>query len=150
MAESDKPIRLAKKPHKSELIHTGADSTAPYPVSRMAPAIELIDLAREIQQADDRITGHTNARLDLIAKQIRQLQAEAHDILEKAEQDQQLHRAHCAFKRRPGEVYHLYRKLDGTLYFSMLAPDEWGAQPPHEYAGSFRLELDASWSPVSI
>ena len=131
---------------KSNIVHQGADNTAPYPVSRMAPAIELLDLAREIEKADDQIKGHTNAKLDLIAKQIRQLQQDARNILEKSDKDQKLHRAQCAFQRKPGGVYHLYRKPDGNLYFSMLAANEWGAQPPHEFIGSYRLELDASWT----
>lgn len=37
-------------------IHQGADRSAPYPVSRLAPSFGLVELAREIEQAD-RIVG---------------------------------------------------------------------------------------------
>jgi len=140
----------AEQPVKSALIHQGGDNTAPYPVSRMAPAIELVDLAREIERADQQITGLTNAKLDLVAQQIRQLQQQARDILEKAEQDQKLHRASCAFQRRPGEIYHLYQASMQRQYFSMLAPHEWGVRAPHQYIGSYRLELDSSWTECSL
>ncbi|MFW6202006.1 MAG: DUF2452 domain-containing protein, partial [Gemmatimonadota bacterium] len=43
-------------------------------------------------------------------------------------------------------VYHLYRKDDDTLYFSMLSPDDWGGEPPHAHEGSYRLGADMSWT----
>ncbi len=125
--------------------HEGADHSAPYPVSRMAPAIELVDMAREIAAADNMLATVSHARLTVIAEQIRALQAQAHAILEQTRRDQLLHRAACNFKRIPGRVYHLYRRDDDNLYISMLAPQEWG-EPPDAFVGSFRLENDMSWS----
>ena len=53
----------------------------------------------------------------------------------------------CAFKRRPGLRYHLYERGNGTLYFSMLSPEDWGAAAPHAFRGTYRLEADMSWTP---
>ncbi len=128
--------------------HTGHDSTAPYPVSRMAPSFELVDLAREIAKADAQIQQHLNGKLAVIAEQIRQLQQQAKTLLESAKTDQQLHRAKCNFQRMPGKIYHLYQKPDNSLYFSMLSPQEWGNGCPHTYQGSYRLEADMSWSKI--
>ncbi len=118
---------------------------SPYPVSRLAPPITLIDLAREIAQADRMIATKVDAQLEVIARQIRGLQDEARRILEGANRDKDLHRAECAFQKRAGHVYHLYRKNDGSLYFSILSPTDWH-QPPHIFCGSFRLEADFSWT----
>jgi len=121
----------------------------PYPVSRLAPPMELVDLAREIAEADHAIDITLHAKLATIANQIRALKQEAAEILSKARQDRTLHRAQCGFAKIPGKVYHLYQREDGGCYFSMLSPEEWGGEPPHPYQGSFRLEPDMSWTRVS-
>lgn len=36
-----------------------------------------------------------------------------------------------------------------AAYWSMLSPTDYGGKPPHEHVGSFRLEADMSWTPVS-
>jgi len=128
--------------------HEGPDHSAPYPVSRMAPAIELVDLAKEIAQADTQLANRASAKLDVIAAQIRALQEAARQVLEQTRHDQQLHRAQCNFKRIPGRVYHLYEKSDGTHLFSMLAPDEWRGAAPYRFIASYRLENDMSWTPA--
>lgn len=128
--------------------HEGAQRTSPYPLSRLAPPHDLVNVAREIQKADETIRTNVGSKLKVIAEQIRTLQDQAHEILESAERDSELHRARCHFARRPGHVYHLYRKDDDSLYFSMLSPEDWGHDPPHHYEGSYRLEADMSWTPV--
>ena len=132
---------------KQRQAHAGPDHSAPYPLSRLSPPIELVDLAREIDQADRMLSTKVGAQLSIIAKQIQALQGQAREILEKAKRDKELHQANCSFKKRPGQVYHLYAREDGTLYFSLLSPEEWKRQPPHDFRGSFRLEVDYSWTP---
>ncbi len=122
--------------------------SSPYPVSRLAPAFDLVDAAREIARADAMITSIAGSKLALIADQIRALQAEARAVLEQAQRDFDLHRARCAFERRPGHVYHLYRRAPDELYFSMLSPADWEGTPPHEHVGSYRLEADMSFTPA--
>jgi hypothetical protein len=128
--------------------HQGPDHSSPYPVSRLDPPHDLVDVAREIEKADGMLKTAVGSKLEVIAEQIRALQDKARDVLEQAERDSDLHRARCNFHRRPGNIYHLYRKQDGSLYFSMLSPEEWGGEPPHEFVGSYRLEADMSWTPA--
>lgn len=133
---------------KPDLIHRGDARSCPYPTSRLAPAFGLVELATELEQADRMLSGKTNAQLELIAEQIRQLQSQARDVLEKAREDMQLHKARCNFRKIPGNTYHLYRQVSGELQFSLLSPEDWGGRPPQEYAGSYRLETDMSWTAV--
>jgi hypothetical protein len=128
--------------------HQGADHSAPYPVSRMAPSFELVNLAEEISQADETLASHASGKLRLIADQIKALQDEARKVLEQTQHDQHLHRAQCNFKRQPGKIYHLYQKPNGTNYFSMLSPTEWAGSPPHTFLGSYQLQMDMSWTPI--
>lgn len=125
-----------------------SDSASPYPVSRIAPAFDLVDVAREIQEADRVTSAVVGGQLDVIAEQIRALQEKARAILDQARRTAELHRASCNFKKRPGAIYHLYRRPNGEAYFSMLSPADWGNAPPHPFEGSFRLEIDASFTPV--
>ena len=75
------------------------------------------------------------------------LLTQAQDILETAKRDTQLHHAACNFNKVPGTTYHLYERSDGTAYFSMLSPSDWGNSCPHKFLGSYRLEYDHSWTP---
>lgn len=129
-------------------IHPGDQRSSPYPVSRLAPSFGLVELAEQLEQADRMVSGRANAQLAQIAGQIRTLQAQAREVLEAAHEDMQLHLARCSFKKIPGKVYHLYRQADGGLHFSMLSPGDWNGRPPHEFAGSYRLESDMSWVPA--
>lgn len=126
--------------------HEGPDHSSPYPVSRMAPPISLADLARQVEMADQAIASHAGARLQVISDQIKKLQEQARQVLEKARADQDLHRVKCNFKRIPGKIYYLYARPDGSRYFSMLSPDDWQGAPPGSFAGGFRLEADMSWT----
>ncbi len=130
------------------MIHRGADRSSPYPVSRLAPSFGLADLAREIEQADQMVAGRLGAQLEVIAEQVRSLQAQARRVLEQAREDQRLHHARCGFQRKPGHIYHLYEEPDGSLAFSMLSPGDWGGDPPKPFRGSFRLQSDLSWTPA--
>ncbi|MFO0591989.1 MAG: DUF2452 domain-containing protein [Polyangiaceae bacterium] len=127
--------------------HEGPARSSPYPISRLAPVHDLIDVAREIQEADRVLGTVTGGKLQLLARQIRSLQEQARALLEQAHRDAELHRATCNFKRRPGHTYHFYRRPDGKLYVSMLSPEDWRGHPPHEFVGSYRLEQDMSWTP---
>ncbi len=138
-----------QKKYDGKQVHQGADHCSPYPVSRLAPAIELVDLAKEVAQASQMLTGVATGKLRVIADQMRILQEEAKNVLEATQRDQDLHRVPCHFKRQPGRFYHLYCKDNDERYFSMLSPQEWGAQPPHEFLGSYRLETDMSWTPAT-
>lgn len=119
-----------------------------YPISRLAPPYELVDLAKEIARADDLLSVQTNGKLRLLAEQIRGLQEEAQKILMATKKNQELHRAECGFKKKAGQIYHLYTKDDQTLIFSLLSPREWREGLPYNFVGSFRLEHDMSWTQV--
>jgi hypothetical protein len=127
---------------------TLATRAAPFPMSRLSPRFDLVDLAAEIARADETVSLVASSKLAIIRQQILALQEKARAILDEAAFAAELHRARCNFRKVPGHVYHLYRRAPGDLYFSMLSPDEWGGAPPHAFEGSFRLEPDQTFSRV--
>ncbi|TVQ88443.1 MAG: DUF2452 domain-containing protein [Chromatiaceae bacterium] len=134
---------------ESPLRHRGGDRSSPYPVSRLAPAFAAPDLAAEVVRAEAMLSARTGAKLRVIADQIKALQSEARKVLQEAREEQALTQAECAFQRRPGQIYHLYRRANGSRYFSLLAPADWQGEPPHPWIGSYRLEPDHSWTPAA-
>jgi hypothetical protein len=130
--------------------YDGPSHAAPYGLSRLAPAYDLVDVAAQIQKADETLATMTGGKLAVIAEQIGKLQEQARVLLERARRDAELHRACCNFEKKPGRVYHLYRKEDGTMWFSLIGPDEWTSVQPQTYEGSYRLELDMSFTRVDV
>ena len=120
-----------------------------YGTSRLAPAISLVDRAKEIELAEESVQLHVHGKLEVIAKQIRRLKEEAELILKRAEKDIELHKARCQFEKKSGQTIHLYEK-DSNSYFSLLAPKDWGGHPPHLYKGSYIMNPDRSFTEVFL
>ncbi len=127
--------------------YQGPSSAAPYPLSRLAPSFALVDIAREIQRADETIATMTGGKLLVLAEQIRALQDKARALLEKARRDAELHRAKCNFEKKPGGIYHFYGEGRGA-WVSLFGPDEWRTGAPEGFTGSYRLEADMSFTPL--
>lgn len=121
---------------------------SPYPVSRLSPVVELVELAQEISDADDALTLQATAQLRLLAEQIEELQGKAREILVQTRENQELHRAQCSFSKKVGQSYHLYRYQSGHLVFSMIGPDEWTSEPPFVFVGTYLLDADKTWKKV--
>jgi hypothetical protein len=134
------------KKKKNKEKHKGPEHSSPYPISRLAPKFNIIDITKEIETASSMLSVVTRGKLETIARQIKHLQKEAIKILEKAEDDMDLHNAECRFHRKIGQVYHLYQREDDTRYFSLLSPEKWGKNVPHKFVGSYLLNADMSWT----
>jgi hypothetical protein len=132
-----------------QLKHRGPERASPYAVSRLSGPVSLVDAAREIERADQWIASTSSAKLEQIAAQMRALREQAEQVLQEARANASLHRAEARFARHPGKTYHLYERPDGQRYWSMLSPADWSGAAPHAFVGSYRLELDQSWTPVA-
>ncbi|PFX26133.1 uncharacterized protein C1orf50 homolog [Stylophora pistillata] len=144
----DDPAVLALTPHTVDDPESAATKQLVNPdrVHRHGDPYDLVVLAQEVQNADQFVRCAASNKLILIAEQIRHLQEQARKVLEETKRDAELHHAACNFKKRPGQMYYLYRRSNGTTYFSMLSPKEWGPSCPHEALGAYRLEADMSWT----
>ena len=116
--------------------------------NKMSSSGDLVELAQHVQKADEFIRANAGNRLRVIADQIKYLQEQARRALEEAKRDNELHHAACNIVKRPGTIYHLYRRESGQTYLSILSPQEWGGACPHEFLASYRLEYDQSWTPL--
>lgn len=74
-----------------------------------------------------------------------ELEAEFKKLVETAADNELIYNASISFSPKVGEVYHLYRKEDGSTWVSMVGPDQWGPNYNFEFLGSFRLATDSVW-----
>ena len=148
----DAPKPMAIEPRREDPgYYQGASRAAPYALSRMAPSFDLVNAAEEIQKADSMLATVTGGKLSAIAEQMRALREQAARLLERASRDAELHRAKCSFDKKPGGIYHLYRRDDGgELWFSLMGPAEWSRPQPQTFEGTYRLEIDMSYTRLDV
>ncbi|XP_069171491.1 uncharacterized protein C1orf50 homolog isoform X2 [Procambarus clarkii] len=125
---------------------SGFQLVNPYRTNKV-DSLDLVELATEIQKADTFVHANVSNKLQVIAEQVRFLQEQARKVLQEAKENADLHHIPCNFVKKPGNIYHIYRRQSGQKYFSIINPKEWGSTCPHEYLGSYRLEHDHSWTP---
>lgn len=98
---------------------------------------DLVELAKQIQNAEEFVRARAHGRLEVIAEQMKflqvsdlsyymrfhyHLQAQARRVLEEARLDDLLHHAACNMKKVPGTVYYLYERQSSQKYMSLIAP----------------------------
>ncbi|XP_043853433.1 uncharacterized protein C1orf50 homolog [Dromiciops gliroides] len=120
---------------------------SPYHTHRVGNPEDLVELAQQVQKADEFIRANATNKLIVIAEQIRHLQTQARKVLEEAHRDAELHHAACNMVKKPGNIYYLYKRENGQQYFSIISPKEWGASCPHDFLGAYKLQHDLSWTP---
>lgn len=148
MVRTPTPPKATELQRYSGPNHTANGRSSPYPLSRLAAPISLVDTAREIEAASQSLAHQTNAQLRLIAEQMQNLQQQAERIIERTKADLELHQAHCQFTKVPGQTYHLYEHPIRGKYFSRLSPADYRGAVPQPYIGSYRPEFDSSWTQV--
>ena len=70
-------------------------------------------------------------------------------LIEEAQLNAQLHTIPCSILKRPGQIYHVFQRKDGTTFMSIISPQEWGPHFDLQHAGTYRLESDMSWKEVT-
>merc|ERR1712241_1379053 len=108
---------------------------------------DLVELADQVNKADQFTRATAGSKLTVIAEQVRFLQGQARKVLEDARLNALLHKTSCNFKKIPGKTYYVYkqRKNPDQEMLSMISPEEWGPSGP-EFVAGYRLEHDMSWT----
>ena len=97
---------------------------------------DLVELAKNIQTADQFTRATAGSKLSVIAEQVRFLQQQAQAVLEEANLNAELHHIACNFKKVPGKIYYVYKRPEsGAKYMSMISP---------EVSLTFSMKLDKS------
>merc|ERR1711973_255924 len=107
---------------------------------------DLVELADQVNKADQFTRATAGSKLTVIAEQVRFLQGQARKVLEEARMNALLHKTSCNFKKIPGKTYYVYRqRRTPDEFLSMITPEEWGVSGP-EFVAGYRLEYVMSWT----
>ncbi|HAS35156.1 MAG TPA: DUF2452 domain-containing protein [Flavobacteriales bacterium] len=123
---------------------TEKPSSLPYAHTVGGVPIKPIDQGRTKGRAMMAMYEQTDRQLGQIHKQIQLLAEQAKAIQERKELSEKIYEAEIPFKPLMGETYHLYEK-DEKYRLSLIAPNEWGKNPPYRFVNSLQLLADHTW-----
>jgi hypothetical protein len=97
--------------------------------------------------------ARTKDKLQVIMQQMLFLNWQANKAINEMSLNLELNKIECRFDKIVGKTYNVYKRPDGSKYFSLLTEEEWGQTFPPSFRGtfmgSFKYEQDMSWSPQS-
>ncbi len=118
----------------------------PYAHTVGGAVIKPIDKGRVKGNAMAAMEQQTDMQLGQIREQIELLAKQAGQIQRRVEISEQIYGAEIGFKPLISHIYHLYRRKNGNMVLSMVAPVEWGASMPYdEFIGTVKLLADHTW-----
>ncbi len=117
----------------------------PYAHNIGSAIIRPLDKGRTKGVAMTAMYEQSERQLDQIRKQVDLLVEQARAIQQRVEISEQIYLADMNFKPIVAHIYHLYTKKDETLVLSMVAPDEWGKNPPYIWKATVKMMGDYTW-----
>lgn len=126
--------KIAENPHSLPYAHT---------VSGVE--IRPIDKGKVKGRAVKAMYKQTDMQLDQIKQQIELLAQQAKKINDRIIVSEQIYNAEMNFEPLIGFIYHLYQRSNENYVLSMVAPEEWGANPPYQFIATVELLSDHTW-----
>jgi Protein of unknown function (DUF2452) len=120
----------------------------PYAHTAGGAIIKPMDKGRTKGTAMKAMYQQTDRQMDMLKKQMETLMAQAKSLQERVVISEKIYQAEVGFKPVMGYDYFLYLKKNNKYLISMVAPEEWGSNPPYEYVASCRLLADHTWEVI--
>jgi len=118
----------------------------PYAHTVGSAIIKPIDKGKTKGVAMTAMYQQTEKQLVELKEQVEFLLKKAQSVHDKIEISEKIYRADCGFKPLPGHTYYLYEKKKKKEWvLSMVASEEWGANPPYDYLAKVELMADHTW-----
>ncbi|RAR70677.1 DUF2452 domain-containing protein [Flavobacterium aciduliphilum] len=106
----------------------------PYPTHVGAPVIKTDD-----------IVSWKNIGIHKVNKEMEskflELKNQYENLMKEYQYNEMVYNATFQFEPVVGEIYHLYKGINGKNFLSLIAPQEWNK----EHLGTFRLNSDKKW-----
>lgn len=99
-----------------------------------APSIQLEDV-----DGWKKVQAHKANKV--FTKKYDELKNEFKELIDEVKWNEFVYSSQYNFVPVMGETYYLYRKTDGSIFLSLISPDEWNM----EYIGATRLESNNKW-----
>ena len=117
----------------------------PYAHNVGSAVIKPIDKGRVKGLALDAMYEQTNVQLSQLREQVEILVAQAKQIHDRVSISEKIYQADMGFKPLISRNYHLYKRKNDSYVLSMIAPQEWGTNPPFEFIASVKMLSDHTW-----
>ena len=143
MAEKNKKGK-SNNPIDKDTI-TDIPNLLPYAHTVGGVQIKPIDKGRVKGRAVEAMYDQTEMQLEQIRKQIELLAQQAKHIYNRVNISEDIYLADMSFEPLIGFTYHLYEKKDGKKVLSMVAPKEWGPNPPYTFIATVKMLSDHTW-----
>lgn len=88
-------------------------------------------------------------KLKLLKEQMDELKLKAEKIVDEAIFNEKLHNLKCNFIKKSGNTYHLYKKKNNQLIFSLISPKEW-INCPYIFLNSYYYDFDKNFYLVDL
>ncbi len=128
--------------------YVGPQQGTPYALSTLSPKIELANLDAETTSLNKQVAFALSGKLKLIQSQIEHLQKQAETLVNEARITIELNMVPCSIQKRVGALYFLYERADGSQFFSILSPEDWGSMIPGKFKSCWKLEPDMNWKEI--
>jgi len=109
-------------------------SLLPYTTTVGAPAIRIDDLV----SWKSRGISNVNKQFE---NKFNELKLEYENLMKEYEWNELVYNSKFSFEPVIGEIYHMYRSIDGVNFLSLIGPNEWNK----EHIGTFKLNSDKKW-----
>jgi hypothetical protein len=123
-------------------------SVLPYSASVSGAVIRPTEQGVIRHQALSAMEEQTNMQLTQIRQQIELLAIQAKEIQKRKELSMIIYDSKINFVPVIGQTYYLYQDEDHTHLISMIAPGEWGKNPPYTFVAAVKLLADHTWKEV--
>ncbi len=90
----------------------------------------------------------TYSKLKLLLEQAELLKNQIKNVINEGILNFNLHEVECLFQKVSGNTYFLYKKKNNKYFFSILSPNDWNNNPPHEFINSYLYDYDKSFKLV--
>lgn len=127
--------------HKNKKPDNVADNPGllPYGSNVGAPSISM-----------ENIDGWRVSKLEKVNHQFKskfeEIKKEYDSLMEEFLWNEIIYNSKFNFEPVVGDIYHLYQKLEGEYFLSLIGPKEW----KQNYIGSFRLNSDNKWLKINL
>lgn len=128
------PDKITETPH-----------SLPYAHTRGGVEVKPIDKGKAKGRAVKAMYEQTDMQLDQIRRQIELLAQQARAIRDRVQISEEIYLAEMNFEPLMGNIYHLYRRPEGSTLLSLVGPREWGKKPPYRFVATARLRSDHTW-----
>lgn len=115
-------------------------SIIPYGDNRSAPSFK--DTSNEVSVWKNQKHESSSKYFDT---KLQELQEEYNKLAEEYRLNEMVYNAQCRFAPVIGEVYHLYKRKDGSSFLSMIGPKQWQTKKDFNFIDSFKLTSNDKW-----